>query len=86
VTVAELIALLRTMDPTRLVVCSRDPEGNHFSPLASLDSNAAYLAENSHEGEVKCQQLSDALREALCSDEDIAPPEAVPCLVLWPTS
>lgn len=68
-TVAELRAVLATMEGRRVVVLSRDPEGNGFSRLdecvpADWDPN---------------------VREVLDEDIEFHPDHAQPCVVLWPT-
>ena len=49
--VKELIELLQKEDPERLVVMSKDGEGNCFSPFAN-QSTGAYEANNTWSGEV----------------------------------
>ncbi len=40
--VAQLIAVLQNMNPTRLVVLQKDSEGNGYSPLAGADETLAW--------------------------------------------
>ncbi len=76
--VAELIAALQQANPSHEVVLSRDEEGNGFRPLRSI----APTNNNYSDGEIRFQRLTDALRTAGYSDEDVGP--GVPCVVLWP--
>ncbi len=84
--VAQLIAVLQNMNPTRLVVLQKDSEGNGYSPLAGADETLAYVAALSSEssGEAMKQMLTDEDRAAGFSEEDLAPSDAVPCVVLYP--
>lgn len=85
-TVAELIAELQTMDPTRVVVLQKDAEGNGYSPLQGADDNAAYGAHSTWTGDVGRQTLSDDDRSNGYDDGDLAPAGAVPCVVLYPVN
>lgn len=39
-TIAELIETLKHLDNDRIVIMSRDPEGNGYSPLEDVDTGA----------------------------------------------
>lgn len=83
-TVGELIAELSKIDPARLVILQKDAEGNGYSPLYGIDDNAGYDAETRWSGSVRRQQLSESDRQSGYTDEDVAGPDAVPCVVLHP--
>lgn len=72
-TVRELIELLSTLEPERVVILSSDREGNSYSPLDAY-SEDYYVAETTYSGEVY-----PTLEEA---DSD----DAVPCVVLAPVN
>lgn len=73
-TVQELINKLEMLDRDALVVMSKDSEGNGFLPLCSLSSNQ-FSENESFELDRRC--LFD-------TDEADVPPDAVPCVTLWP--
>ena len=77
-TVRELIALLGTHDPDRLVVLSRDAEGNGYEPLRIV-ATAAY---DEAEREIGLEVLTDDDRAAGYGEEDVG--RGVPAVVLWP--
>lgn len=82
-TVRELITLLSNEDGGRIVVMSRDAEGNGHSPLTGVFP-AAYAAKTTWAGDVGLETLTDEDRERGYDEEDVAPDGAVPCLVLKP--
>lgn len=77
--VKELIEKLSMMDPDRLVVLSRDEEGNEFMPVRQIDGEVCF-----YEGEVFILELTQCLRAKGYEEDDVAPKGAVPCVVLWP--
>ena len=77
-TVQDLINRLAAEDPSRIVVLSRDGEGNGYSPLSSVE-RYDYDAE---EREIGFNTITPEL-EAQGYDEDDEI-EGVPALVLWP--
>ena len=79
-TVRELIKLLKECSPNDQVVLSKDPEGNDYHRLRSVDTESYNFIED--EWEIGLRQLTDADRQAGFSDEDVRP--GVPCVVLWP--
>lgn len=83
VTVRELIDSLLLEDPDRLVVLSRDSEGNGYSPLSTYHTGA-YAAENSWSGEVGLEKLTPSDVEDGHGPEDVVE-DGEPCLVLVPT-
>lgn len=86
-TVGELIAALQDVPPDTLIVMSEDGEGNGFSPLDTVDTgSSAYTAESTWSGEVGLRTLTPELVAEGYSDDDVAGPDAVPCVVLWPTN
>ena len=81
--VKDLIKLLRLEDPDRIVVMSKDPEGNNFSPLWEA-STCAYRADNTWSGEIHPEVLTEDLRKQGWNEEDIKGGEKALCL--WPTN
>ncbi len=68
--VKELIKLLESVDPDRLVILQKDGEGNGFSPLCDVYTGA-YTLETSYSGEVYLEELTDELREQGFGEEDV---------------
>jgi hypothetical protein len=65
-TVRELKERLKGIDDDRLVVLSRDGEGNGYSPLADVDDNAKYA-----DRDIGLERLTAELIESGFSDEDV---------------
>ena len=82
-TVRELIAELKTINPDRIVVMASDSEGNSYSPLAGMWTGA-YLAESGWRGEVGLEKLTEDLKKKGYTDEDVVGGE--PALILSPTN
>lgn len=82
-TVKELIELLKLESDDRLVVMSKDGEGNDFSPLADY-STASYVADSTWSGEIGLERLTPELRKQGYSEDDVK--HGIPALVLWPTN
>ena len=80
-TVGELITALSKEDPDRVVVMSRDPEGNGYSPLHSHWCGK-YEADH---GEVGLEELSEVEREAGYTDEDVME-DGVKAVILCPVN
>ena len=68
----------------RLVVMSKDSEGNGFSPLYDFGEEA-YAAETTWYGYVGLEKLTEEDRKKGFSEEDVIE-DGVPALVLWPTN
>jgi hypothetical protein len=83
-TVADLIKELQKHDPKRLVVMSKDSEGNGYSPLSSVET-AAYRADTTWSGEIGLERLTPGLRKMGYSEEDVIQ-DGVPALVLGPVN
>lgn len=85
-TVKELRELLKDHDENRIVVMSKDAEGNDFSPLYDART-AAYRAETTWSGEIGLEPSDlDAEARAQGYSEDDVKHDGVPALVLWPTN
>jgi len=81
--VKELIQLLNEIDPNIEVILQKDSEGNAYSPLRGIDSNAVYIAKNSYSGDV--YNLNWNCEDAdMDSDEWESLKQNNPCLVLFP--
>lgn len=82
--VKQLKKLLEKIDDDRIVVLSKDGEGNGFSPLADLDDNSTYAADSTWSGEIGIEKLTPEMRKQGYSSADTN--NGVPALVLWPTN
>lgn len=78
--VGELIELLQTFDPERVVIMQRDSEGNGYAPLLGADDNARW---NSARGELGLERISELDRKQGYTEEDIVDGE--PAVVVWPS-
>jgi hypothetical protein len=76
-TVRQLVEILMKDDPDRIVILSRDQEGNGFSPLRSFEA-CKY-----NDGEVGLEELTPELEAAGYSDEDVMH-GGKKALCLWP--
>jgi hypothetical protein len=74
--VKELIEILEQEDLSRVVVLSRDQEGNGFGECSGF-STQSYS-----DGEIGLEKLTDELRKQGYSEEDVR--DGKPALVLWP--
>ena len=83
-TVLELINFLSKLDPNRIIVISKDGEGNSYSPLANF-STAAYKADTTWSGEIGLEELPDDLKALGYSEADLVT-NGTPCVVLWPAN
>lgn len=84
-TVKDLKQILLGVDEDKLVIMSRDSEGNLFSPLSDISTeNEVYQADTTYMGEVHSKELTPELKAAGYSKEDIG--EGEDCIVLWPTN
>jgi hypothetical protein len=77
--VKELIAELQKLDPETLVVLAKDAEGNGYKSLADVNAGMGFAA-----GEIGYLELTNRLREAGYTEDDLCAKDAVPCVVLWP--
>ena len=76
-TVKELIALLQTCDQDRIVVISRDSEGNGYSELYCVES-AMFC-----DGEIGLEDLTAELEKLGYGEEDVME-EGKRAVVLYP--
>ncbi len=81
--VKELLEILSTVDPERLVIMAKDPEGNGYSPLSSY-WEGAYVADTTWSGEVGLETLTEEDRKQGYSEEDVK--EGVKAIILTPTN
>jgi hypothetical protein len=79
-TVRELIKILSEADPEKLVVVSRDAEGNGYCPLGNVSVENDVFDED--EGEIYLEELTPELVSEGYTDEDVG--EGRRCAVLWP--
>lgn len=84
-TVKELKQALEGVDDSRIVIMSKDEEGNGFSPLAEASTeNDVYMADSTWSGEIALKELTPELKEQGYTEEDLGDGED--CIVLWPTN
>lgn len=83
-TVGDLIDYLTTQPRGRLVVMSKDAEGNGYSPLADADEGM-YLADSTWSGEMYLTPEQQAAEENP-DDYNTAPDEAERVVVLGPVN
>lgn len=76
-TVKKLITALQKHDPKRIIVLSRDAEGNGYDTLFNV-STGSYL-----EGEVGLELLTPELESFGYAEEDVLD-DGEPCLILSP--
>ena len=82
-TVKKLKKLLESVDENRIVIMSKDAEGNAYSPLEALDNDAIYKADSTYSGDVSIEKLTPSSKKQGWTKEDIIL-EGKPALVLWP--
>lgn len=80
----DLIKILQE-DPERIVVLSKDGEGNGFSPLADVNTDHVYKAENTWSGVIGPAKLTKEMEERGYGEEDVLK-GGKKCFVLWPTN
>lgn len=88
--VGELVDWLSTQPRDRMVVLSKDAEGNGYSPLADADETM-YLAESTWAGETypTPEQLAELVAQpggGWDAEDDAAPEDAVRVVVLGPVN
>ncbi len=83
-TVKELIEELEKLDGERIVVLSKDGEGNGFSPLSDIDCSV-YTSETTWCGEVHIEELTPELRKQGYTEDDVRE-DGQKAVVLWPTN
>ena len=83
-TVKELIEALSKEDPNRIIVMSRDAEGNGYSPLADWWLGA-YKAETTWSGEVGLEKLDETAKTAGYGEEDVIA-DGTPAIILCPVN
>ena len=82
--VKELKKALEGVDDNRIVVMSKDGEGNSFSPLSDLDENHNYKADSTWSGEIGFAEMTEELKADGYSEGDLLDGE--PALILWPVN
>ncbi len=83
-TVGELIKILKKENPDRVVIMSKDGEGNDFSPFTAI-GRSAYDPDNTDNTyhQIGIEELTDELKEQGYTEEDLVE-GGIPALVLWP--
>ena len=84
--VKELIEILQSMPQDSIVILQKDSEGNGYSPLYDVDSDAIYVKETDWYGEVKSTQWTAdeaGMEEKMWTIEKVISPA---CVVLSPTN
>ena len=78
--VSELIDLLETVDPDKIVVMSSDSEGNYYHELLDFDGDVVF---DSREGEIGYSQLTEELIKDGYGEEDLIE-DGVSAVCFWP--
>jgi hypothetical protein len=81
ITVKDFINILSQFDPNRILIMSKDGEGNSYSPLCSA-WEASYLPNNAWCGDIGLEKLTPKDKELGYTDEDVV--NGIPCIVLSP--
>lgn len=81
-TVGELIQLLQEVDPDRVVIISKDAEGNMYSPFSNIYTGA-YEPSTPWYGEVGLDELTDEDVMDGFTEEDVMI-DGTPALVICP--
>lgn len=79
--VHELMDLLKFAEPDAEVVLSRDPEGNGYMELGSVEVST-YNWDDS-EAEIGLRKLTEEFKRHGFGEEDVME-DGVSCVVLWP--
>lgn len=82
-TVKEFIEILNKFNEDRIVILSKDSEGNGFSPLEEA-SAGSYRPETSWVGEVESEPIADTPPEYI--EDDVYRKPGKPAVVLWPVN
>ena len=91
--VRELMELLKVVNPDLVVILQDDPEGNGYRLLSGIDDgddNLSFVPKNAAHPErggmmeVAYRTLTPALEADGYDKEDVALPEHIPCVVLFP--
>lgn len=83
-TVGELIAKLKEIDPNRIVIMAKDAEGNGYSPLSDFWIGA-YRAETTWMGDVGSEELTEEMRQSGYTEEDVIR-DGQPAIILSPVN
>lgn len=82
-TVKDLIAMLQTLDQDTILICSKDAEGNSYSPFSSIGDGYYYVPETTWSGDVYHIEDKD---EYDAEEWDDILSEGKPAVVIWPTN
>ena len=77
-TVGELKSALANIDDKRIVVISRDAEGNSYVRMSEIETDMKL-----DDGEPKYEALTEELESQGFGSDDVAV-GGTPCVVLWP--
>lgn len=80
-TVGELIEKLQHFAQDRMVIMSKDLEGNGFSPLYAM-YHGSYEAETTYSGNAGLEELTDELVEQGYTEEDVV--DGISSVILYP--
>ena len=82
-TVKDLIAMLQTLDQDTILICSKDSEGNSYSPFLTIEDGYYYVPETTWCGDV--YHFEDEYEYDAEEWDDILS-EGKPAVVIWPTN
>ncbi|MFH1423883.1 MAG: hypothetical protein ABIG29_02960 [Candidatus Nealsonbacteria bacterium] len=81
--VKQLIESLRTADPERIVILQKDPEGNSYAQLDTVQvDNAVYQPADEPSEAVKLERLTRKLAKDGYTKEDVLKEGGQKCIVL----
>jgi hypothetical protein len=81
--VKDLIKALKKVDPNRIVVMSKDSEGNSHSPLAYI-MTCAYSPDSTYSGQIGLEKLTPEDKKLGYTEEDLV--KGNPAICLYPTN
>ena len=83
--VKDLIEVLKTADPERIVILQRDPEGNGYAQLDQVEiDNAVYQPSREESEAIKLERLTEKLADEGYTEEDVLKEGGQKCIVLVP--
>ena len=82
--VQDLIEALEQMDPTAMVILSRDPEGNSYAPVEDTGEGFFDTKFSEYYDDPDTIDLEVNMDEPAIDEEYKKPKNAVPAVVLWP--
>lgn len=82
-TVGQLKKLLEGLHDDRVVIKSKDEEGNGFEEVSLISRNQCFKRDCGHEIDIKHETLTKKLKEQGYDEEDCGDSSYKPCIVIW---